>query len=90
MLDFVTVFEASSLEGEFDGFTRTVEDEEVQVNAEFNVNNQEVKHTVIENRDGVIEKVIKVDGEIVSHSEVNSPEEFVNTVARNTISSTSE
>lgn len=86
--DFVELFEESSLEGEFDGFTRTVTDDETCTNAEYNINNQEVTQSIIETKNATLMRV-EVDGKTVSEDH-QTPHELINTIARNTISYTEQ
>lgn len=88
LADFVELFEESILEGDFEGFTRTVTDDETLTNAEYNINNQEVTHSVIETEDAT-QMRIEVDGETISEDQ-QTPQEVIHTIARNTISSTEQ
>lgn len=88
LADFVELFEESSLEGDFEGFTRTVTDDETCTNAEYNINNQEVTHSVIETEDAT-QMRIEVDGKTISEDQ-QTPQEVIHTIARNTISSTEQ
>lgn len=92
--DFVTSFEESQLEGEFKGFSRTVsndisedvDSDKFQTDAQYNINNQEVVQTIITDGNKTMMK-ITVDNETVTQTHVESTDEFINILARNTMSS---